>query len=696
MKLSIVTEAPAWYVLFCVAAGLLYSGILYYRENRNTAVPRWLKNVMAVTRFTVIFILTFLLLGPMLKTIFREVQKPVIVLAQDASGSILMNKDSAFYRSQYPGKINALVEALSDKYDVQTYSFGDHFREKTDFSFRDKQTDFTSLFDEIESRYSDRNLGAVIVASDGIYNEGQSPVYAAEKIHAPVFAIALGDTTVRKDLILTKVVHNRIAFLGNTFPIEVVADAHRCMGEKSILTVTKGGQTLASKPVDINADPFDITIPVELTASSPGLQRYTVTLSVINGETNVQNNTQDFFIDVLDSREKILIVCANPHPDVGALKEAIETNDNYQVETYTLAQFDKPVDKYNLAILHGIPSDQAPGQKLIADLAAANIPVWYITGASGRFSGFNSLGAGVNVQVSGSSANDCEAYPADGFPLFNLSSQATDYIPKFPALTCPFANYQVSPAVNPLMKQKIGVLKTDYPLWVFSQEGTRKVGIIFGEGIWKWRLHDYADHGNHDIFNELVGKTVQYLSVRDDKSFFRVSSKTNYLENESVQFDAEVYNQSYELINTPVVTIDIISEDGKRSPRTFTATANAYHLDAGQFPVGEYSYEATTKVGDKVYTQKGKFSVSPLFIEIANTTANHQVLFNLCHRHNGEMVAPSSIDKLVQILNSREDIKPVIYNPKKLVDLINLWWFFLVLMGFLTLEWFMRKRNGLY
>ncbi|CAN5262558.1 hypothetical protein BH09BAC5_BH09BAC5_20300 [soil metagenome] len=696
MKLSIITEAPSWYLLLCILAGVIYSGVLYFRDAKLKDVSAFLRGLMTIFRFIVVFFLAFLLMNPLLKTIYREVEKPVIVIAQDESESLIMGSDSSFNKKEYPLKIEKFKEALSDKFNVVVYSFGDKFRENTAFDYKDKLTDFSALFEELETRYADRNLGAVVVASDGIYNQGESPVYAAERIKAPIFTIALGDTTIRKDLILTKVIHNSIAFLGNSFPLEVVIDAHRCENAKTILTVSKNGQILISKPVDINSDPFNLSVPLELTATNAGLQRYSVSVSEIDGENNLKNNKQDFFIDVLDGRQKILIVGAAPHPDMGALKLSIESNDNYQAETFVLKDFNKPVNGYNLAILHNIPSDKGEGQKLLSDLAAAKIPVFYITGAQVGFAAFNNLNTGVSIQVNGSRPNESEPAVNPDFPFFNLSEEVLNYFPKFPAIQAPFGTIKTSPAATPFVRQKIGSLKTDYPMWIFSQQGERKVSVFIGEGLYKWRLHDFADHGNHDIFNELISKTIQFLSVREEKSFFRITGKSNFLENEAVQFEAEVYNESYELINSSVVSMDIIDEKGKRFPFTFTETGKGYRLDAKMFSVGEYSYEAKTKVGEKVYTQKGRFSVSPLLIEIANTTADHQVLFNLSKRHNGEMYTPSDLDKLAQVLNSREDIKPVIYNTKKLVDIINLWWIFGLLILLLSLEWFIRKRHGAY
>jgi len=222
------------------------------------------------------------------------------------------------------------------------------------------------------------------------------------------------------------------------------------------------------------------------------------------------------------------------------------------------------------------------------------------------------------------------------------------------------------------------------------------VAVFYGEGIWRWRLQDFAEHGSHDLFNELVSKTVQYLSVKVDKSFFRIIAKNNFLENEPVQMEAEVYNESYELINTPEVSVVFTNADNKKYNYTFSKTSNAYRLDAGLLPVGEYKYEAKVKVGEKIYTQRGEFSISALQVELTNTTADHQLLYSLALKHGGEMVYPASMEKLSEKLNAREDIKTVSYSQKKLTDVISLKWLFFVALALISAEWFMRKRNGAY
>ncbi len=710
MSVKIVTELPFWFVIFCLMAGAGYAFFLYYREKRFSDIPVLLQRTMAIFRFLSVSLIAFLLLNPLLKTVFRETEKPVIVIAQDNSESIVIGKDSSFYRTEYKKKLAKLAESLSGKYELRYYTFGDQVKElssvndpatdKSDnesnrIDFQEKETDMSSFFDEMETRYSNRNLGAVIFASDGLYNKGLNPVFSSSRLKAPVFTIALGDTSVKKDLILSKVIHNRLAYLGNKFPLEAVIDARACKGATTTLTVSKDESVLFSQNIVINSETFNITIPVQLEAKQTGLQRYHVKLSAVKGELSLINNVQDVFIDVLDGREKVLILTEAPHPDVAAIKQAIESNQNYEVEVSTLKDFDKKIAAYNLIILNQVPA-LSTTSKIINDAVNSDIPLVFIVGSQTNLRNFNALQTGLQINSIGQRFSDPQPVADEHFPLFTLSEAARAYISRLVPLQSPFGSYKISSSCTPLLYQEIGVVRTKDPLMLFNQLGERKIAVIAGEGIWRWRLQDFADHGNHDIFNELMDKTVQYLSVKQDKSRFRIVCKTNFKENQSLEMEAEVYNESYELINEPEVNIEIENSKGRKYPFTFNKTSNAYRLNAGMFPPGDYKYRAKTKVGEKAMVQNGEFSVSPILIEASNTTADHQLLYNLAHKHNGEMIYPAQMDQLADKIMQREDIKPIIYNPKKLTDLVELKWIFFVLLLLLCAEWFMRKRNGAY
>jgi hypothetical protein len=691
--MNIITEYPIWLTIFCIAAGILYALVLYYRDKKFNETSIWLVRLMAAFRFLVVTILSFLLLSPLLKTVNRNVEKPVIIIAQDNSESIAVGKDSAFYRNEYKQKLQKLIDELGDKYEIRSYTFADKIKElgsADSLNFNEKQTDISAFFDEVETRYSNRNVGAILIATDGLYNKGANPIYSTDKIKIPVYTIALGDTTVKKDVILAKVDHNRLAYLGNEFPMEIVVNAKQLKGKTSTLTITKGDAILFAQTVNFNSDGYTTTIPVLLQAKEVGLQHYKIKLSTLPEEMSVVNNFKDVFIDVLDARQKILILSDAPHPDIAALKESIGANQNYEVESYTADNFDQPLKKYNLIILHSMPNSKNPASKIMSEINAGNIPVWCISGGSAL------LRSDLTIASSTNKTNEVEPVLDQNFPLFTISDELRKAVKDFPAVVCPFGNSSVENSSNVLMYQQIGMVETKSPLMYFNTVGENKVAVFNGEGLWRWRLQDFAANSNHVLFDEFVSKTVQYLSVKVDKSFFKVIGKNNFQENEPIEFEAEVYNESYELINEPEVNIVFTNSDNKKFNYTFSKTSNAYRLNAGMMPVGEYKYDAQVKVGDKIYKQHGEYSVSALQIELTNTVADHQLLYSLAKKHDGEMVYPNDLEKLAEKLNARDDIKSVSFSEKKLTDVINLKWIFFLILALLSFEWFMRKRNGAY
>ncbi|MCX6270522.1 MAG: hypothetical protein NTU44_04740 [Bacteroidetes bacterium] len=693
--MSIVTEYPFWFIIFCLALGAGLATILYYKDTKNDFSHRLLLALTGL-RFMSVSLIAFLLLSPLLKTLVKQVEKPVIIIAQDQSESILINRDSSFYKNDYPDVLRTLIRDLGKKFDVRSYSFGDRFSEEINFRYNQKTTNITDLVDEIQTRYAHRNVGALVIASDGLYNKGINPLYSSEKVTFPVYTIAMGDTTPQKDLLIAKVNYNRTTILGNKFPVEILVRASQFPGSSCSLKVLKGDQILFSKNITINSVKYLETINLQLDAKEAGLQRYRIRLSQLPAEISLSNNEQDIFVNVLQGKEKILILTAVPHPDVAALKDGIESNANYEVKVSNIDEFSETVNPYNLVILNQLPSARQNAASVISKAADGGIPILYILGAASNLPLFNTLKTGLSVQQDKVSFTESQPALKNDFALFTLSDETRKLIQDFPPLNCPFGNYKTQNSASTLFYQKIGNLVYDRPLLLFGQEPTRKYGVIAGEGLWKWKLFVYSRKNNHDAFNELITKTIQYLSVRVTKDFFKVNCSHQFQENEPVTMSAEVYNPSYELITDPEIELTITNEDNKTFPFSFTKGNNAYQLNAGLFPPGTYRYMAQTKISGKIYQVKGEFTIAPVHLENVNTTADFSLLFNLAHQHNGEMVLARDAQKLTDLLLKREDIKNISYTQKRFNDWINLPWVFLLLLLLLSAEWFLRKRAGSY
>src|SRR6185436_20095022 len=104
--------------------------------------------------------------------------------------------------------------------------------------------------------YEGQNLGAVILASDGIYNQGSNPVYNNKKLKTTVYTIALGDTTFPRDVLIKRVRSNAIAYLGNSFPIEIEAAAYGYNGTNLSVSVSHNGQVESIQSISSNSSRF--------------------------------------------------------------------------------------------------------------------------------------------------------------------------------------------------------------------------------------------------------------------------------------------------------------------------------------------------------------------------------------------------------------------------------------------------------
>ena len=701
MNTNISFQYPAWFAILCLLLGIGYAIMMYYGNRTFREKSAWLNWLLGFARAATVTFLSLLLLSPLLKSLVTETKKPIIVVAQDNSESIMSamtSEDSTRYREQ----LTDLETQLGEQYDIKTYSFGDKVREGFDFTFKDKVSNTSELLDDLYETYSNQNLGAIVLATDGIYNQGSNPMYAGTKLSVPVYAVALGDTIAKRDISIKKVYHNRIAYLGDKFSIQVDVAARNCAGSRSkvkIYKVVDDGDNIKLKEerFKIKTNDFFTTKEIILEANSSGVQRYRISISSVKDEVTRRNNYKDIFIDVLDARQKILVLADAPHPDLSAIKQTVSKNKNYQVDIAYAGSLKERITKYDFVVLHQLPSTRNNASSIIKELDSRKIPRLYIIGSQTNLTELGKVQGVFTARGSTRNTNDVAGLVADDFNLFTLNDNIANELPKFAPLIAPFGEFSASAESQVLLYQKIGSVETKYPLLAFGEERDIKIGVLAGEGIWKWRIFDYLQHKNHDIFDEVMSKTVQYLTVKEDKRKFRTSvSKNIFDENEAIYFDAELYNESYELINEPDASLTITDSDGKNYNFTFSKTNRAYSLNAGYFPVGNYKYKARITTQGKELTSRGKFSVQPIELESFETTADHRLLRLLSEQYGGQVVYPDSLSALPRILNAKADIQPVLYSTSKTRSIINLKWIFWVLLGLLGVEWFFRKFYGGY
>lgn len=690
--MGLLTEYPSWFIVFCLFLGLTYAFLLYFRTNKEIVKP-WVLRLMSVCRFFSVFLISFLLLSPLVRQQRSSVEKPVIIVGQDNSESMVLNSDSGFLKGQYQENLKSCITELEDRFDVRTYSFGEDVVSPMRTDFSEKLTDMSYFFSEIKNRYLNRNVGAVIVSSDGIYNFGTDPYYAAKDINFPLYMIATGDTSIRRDLSIRKVLFNARIFLGDKFPIEIQVDAKACNGEFVNLTVKEKNAMLWNSEISVNGNHFSGQIPVFLEAKEPGWHRYTIELKPVVGELSPDNNRQDIFIEVLDVRTKILIVYDAPHPDLGAIRKALEGNEKYELIEKTSKEFLLHPDSVPVVIFYQVPGMQSAdlSESIISKLPGA----LFIFGSLSDIPAFNSLNSGLILTTPKLSFSESLPVLNEAFPYFTVDKSLSRLFNQFSPLQSPFGTYQYSPLMEVLAFQEINGITSHFPLICFTQLPDRKRGFITGENLWRWRILNFTLTGECLAFDELIQKTVQFLAVKQDRSFLRIRMKPEFKENEPVEMEAELYNQSYELINDPDIAVVITDESGNNYTFTFGQTGKAYFLRVGTFPPGIYSFRADVTSGKNHYEKQGSFIVTPVNLEAINLTSNHNLLYRLAESHGGRLLYPGELDTLVELLKQNKEIHAISYVQKTFSELINAFWVFLLIVGLLTGEWVLRKYTGI-
>ena len=683
-----------WWLAAVVAGGLLYALLLYFK-NPASRLSVKISVALFVLRFLSTSILLFLLLSPFIKTRLKIKEKPIVVVGIDNSQSIVLSPDSAFYKTRFKKDVANLVNALKEDYQTDIYLFGDKTRTGNNLDFTDTKSDYTSFFKTIKEYYRGLNVGAIVLAGDGLYNRGSDPAYGTSDISWPVYTIALGDTNTYSDLKINDVRFNKMVYLNDRFPVEININAEKLPGKKAVLKVSAFGKTLEQKSFLIRGNTFSKTFRILIPATEKGKHRVILSLTTFDNELNKQNNRKSIFVNVLDSRQKILIVAAAPHPDVSAIKQSLTEFRDYKVEVQYVKKLTAKPDDYDLVILYQIPCLKHNPAAWLKKLQNKMIPRLYILGKLSNLSEFNNLGSGLQV-IGAHNTELSQPIVNRMFNLFTFGKEQATTLELLPPLTTPFGNYKPAESAQIFAHQKINNLDTDIPLMLFYEKEGVKDAIIAGEGVWLWRMHNYLQNSSFDAIESLLGKTVQYLTAREDKRHLKVISKEEYLPGDKVKLEAELYNDSWELINNSESSLWLTNEQGKQFKYSFSPYEEHYRLSLENLEPGVYRYTAKAMVGDKKYSNKGEFVVNTISEESRKLQADYSLMYRLASENRGMMIYPGQMDSLPEMIQKNQNVKSRIVYSYRTRGVNDIWYIMALILFLLSLEWFLRKYFGSY
>ncbi len=696
---SLKIQYPQYFIALCLLLGIFYALSLYFRNKKWKDHKSYVPTILGVLRTIAVAWIAYFLLVPILERFKQRTQQAIVVIASDASSSISEAMDSTSLAT-YQSSLKQLKNDLGADFKVETFQFGETIRVTESDTLDGMSTDISKAFEYIEEQYNDQHIGAILMATDGIFNEGRNPLYVANDLSAPLYPIALGDTTIKKDIVIKNLLYNKIAYLGDKHEIQADIQATNVIGAKSTVTLYKvvGGKRtrIDEQSVSIKSNDFFKTLLFKVSADAAGAMQYVVTVSGVANELSTSNNAKTAYIDVIDARQEIFIIANAPHPDIHALRKALELNKNYKISQY-IAGEDIPIAKADVTLFHNLPSPEHNIDNLLSTLNKNKKSRIYITGPQTDLKSFNGKRTGLSIQGVIGQSNESQANVKSGFNKFTLSEKLRRDIGNYPPLLTPFGEYTLSSTADKLLVQKINGIQTQYPLLAFDQSQGIRTVYICGEGLWKWRLFNYLQDKNHQVFDELIKKTAQFASVKDDKRKFRVNiAKNDYKVNEEILLDAQLYNDVYELINTPEASLTIKNSEGKSYDYTFTKSNNYYTLNAGALTEGSYTYIGKTNHNGKNLTSSGKFRIESIQKESYNLTADHGLLYQLAEKYKGKVYLPNQVASMAEEIKTNNTMKPVVYQEKDNRMLMHYPWLLLPIILLLGIEWFYRRYSGGY
>ena len=684
------TYHPGWLFLAALLA-FGYAFFLYRKDGLLEEVSKAIKWGLAIARFIAVFGIVLLLLGVIIENLTERKEKPLLFVVNDNSASVLLSGDSTYYKEEYLTKLSSFSDQLNQDFEVLNYSFSSTLEPEFSNNYEGKSTDLSVVFNSIFDQYTNRNIGGVVLATDGIYNSGANPLYAiARKSFLPIFTIGLGDTNLVRDVRVDRVTHNDIAFLGNEFPVEVGISQTMCQNESVMVSLYDGDQLVKQERVTFNGEEDEIKVPFIIKANRIGFRKYRAEVSAVEGEYSQKNNTANFYVEVIDGRQKILIASKSPHPDIGALRFVIENNKNYEVTIQKISEVDN-LKAYDLVIVHNYINES---NALNTHIENGEAPVLFIVGTQTDMVALEKLKIGFSGR--GRDVEEVSFSHNANYKEILISPASIQVFSSAPPLQAPFGNYKFSDAIEIMAYQKVGNISLDQPLIYFTQKQSSRIGVIMGDGIWRWRLFDQMKNKSTSNFNDFFGKIITYLAVKENKDPFKIQLENEYTENETIIVKAELYNKSFDLINEPEVAFVFNNEKGEEFESYFVRTANAYQLNLGSLKQGVYNWTASTVFQGTKYEKTGTFLVREVKIEFLNSVANHRILRNIAENSGGQFYFPRELDALQNNINNRDDMVTVVYQEKQFDDLIDYKWLFILIVLLFTIEWFVRKYQGAY
>ncbi|MCB0382419.1 MAG: VWA domain-containing protein [Psychroserpens sp.] len=669
------------YIIISGIIALVLALFQYIFKSKKTTAVYWL---LASLRFISIFSVLLLLINPKFDKLSFYDEKPNLIVAVD-------NSESVDYLKQSENTLN-LMEALSqdsqlkDHFNLQFYTFGSAVNSKDSLNFDEKQSNIAQVFDRLSEVYTN-SVSPTILISDGNQTYGSDYEFMTKRYKQPIFPVILGDTITYTDIKIQQLNVNRYAFLKNKFPVEIIATYNGNTTVNSQLKITSGSTTVFSQPVSFSSSQRSQIINLSLPANRVGVGTYKAEIIPLDNEKNTVNNIKNFAVEVIDQKTNVAIVSDIIHPDLGAIKKAVESNEQRKATILNTIEFLKQSEDFQLVIVYQPTNNFRP---LFKEIERLKLNKFIITGTKTNWSLLNQLQDNYSQQIT----NQTESFQASVNPNYSTFIIDDLNFEDFPPLQSEFGEITYKVPFETLLFKTINGTQIEEPLLSTFEINEKREALLLGEGIWKWRAQSYLDEKSFNTFDDFIGKLVQYLSSKQRRSRLNVNYESFYNGNDNVKITAQYFNKNYEFDANATLNI-ILNNKSNDNVVTypFVLKNTNYQVDLSGLEAGEYTF--TVKTASGTISKSGELKILDYNVEQQFLNANVTKLEHLATKSEGKSYFIDNTNTLIEDLLSDTRFATIQKSSKKIVPLID-WKYLLALIALsLATEWFIRKYNGL-
>lgn len=712
-----------WIFILALLIAALITFVYYKQTNPSISLKN--KIILGSFRFVALAILFLVLAEPLAIIMKNYFEKPKIAVIIDNSQSMELKFGNIDKNSQLSQSLSLSGIESFDKFPLKYFLFDNTFKvvdklgtEKS--SRKGEGTNLSLAFRKLYELKQEENIQAVILFTDGIYNVGENPLYNAEKLVVPIFAVGIGDTIPPKDIAITSLLTNDIGFVGKTQPVKVSIKSYGVQGS-AVVKLFENQNFIAEKTIEVNTNSEDYSVIFDYLPKEEGFQKLTIKIDNFPNEFTNVNNTQSEIVKVIKNKRKLVILAGYPNPDIAFLKSIITTESGSQISTFIQkknAEFYEPqpnkkdLEEAETIIFVGFPIAASPDYMInwIKEELERGKPFLFILQPSTDFSKLRRLDDFLPFTYVSNNTREYSFVgnfnPSKiGHPILHIGDGSNDIklLNQLPPIFRTELFTKPKPESEVLATIKVNNVDFQEPFLIVKDFQNRKSVAILGYGLYRWRLlglstREIIGKNNEatDIGSNLLSNVLNWLMVSDELSRVKIkTNKTKYFSNEKIGIVAQIFDASYSPIENALVKVKISKGNQSFENVVPYVGGGIYSLQVGPYSEGDYTFVGEVFVGsNKIGESKGRFVVEKSNLEFTDFRTRTELLRYIAQQTGGKYFQWNETRELKNTLN-KLDLKTKVVTKKEEINI----WNNLILLAFaislLGIEWFLRRQKGL-